>query len=254
MISFIVIGRNEGENLIKCFESILATVLFNRIKEYEIIYVDSDSSDNSIEIVKQFKQVRIFKITGVYNAAIGRNIGYKESKGNILFFIDGDMELFPEFLANVIDENLQLRYDFVSGQLQDYLCGNKRNYLNNSIHHSDRAQKDKFHAVTGGIFLIKRNIWELVNGMNNKYVEGEDFDLGLRLSKKDIFLLRRKELIAKHYTVDYRISKIMWKKLLDCSQFYSRGLLYREHLFNKHVYLTILRNDFTMVFLLLVSI
>lgn len=254
MISFIIIGRNEGKKLIKCFESVFATVLFNQIKEYEVIYVDSNSSDNSIEIVKQFKQVKIFKITGVYNAAIGRNIGYKESKGDILFFIDGDMELFPEFLANVIDEKLQLKYDFVSGQLMDYLYDDKGNYLINHRYHTGGAQKDKFYAFTGGIFLIKRKLWESVNGMKNKYKNGEDFDLGLRLAKEDIFLLRKKEMIAKHHTISYMDNKRKWKMLFDGSQFYVRGLLYREHLFNKHVYALILRNDWTLLFLLLVSL
>lgn len=101
MISFIVIGKNEAKTLNQCFKSIFKTVEYNNLNEYEINYVGSDSTDTSIEIAMQFKGIRIFKITGVCNAAIGRNIGAKESKGDVLYFIDGDMEIMPNFLPLV---------------------------------------------------------------------------------------------------------------------------------------------------------
>jgi len=40
MISFIVIGKNEGWKLTKCFESIFNTVAYNQVMNYELIYVD----------------------------------------------------------------------------------------------------------------------------------------------------------------------------------------------------------------------
>ena len=49
MISFIVIGRNEGWKLTKCFESIYDTINYNKLINYEIIYVDSASTDDSID-------------------------------------------------------------------------------------------------------------------------------------------------------------------------------------------------------------
>ena len=90
MISFTVIGRNEEKNLRRCFNSIYNTILYNQIKDQKVIYVDSKSTDRSIDIAKEFRSITIYCITGYCNAAIDRNIGAKESKGNIFFFIDGD--------------------------------------------------------------------------------------------------------------------------------------------------------------------
>ena len=93
MISFIIIGYNEEKFLDKCFQSIYNAILCAQINKYEIIYVDSNSSDKSIAIAEVYKEVKIFKIIGKHNAAIGRNIGAKEARGDILFFIDGDLEI-----------------------------------------------------------------------------------------------------------------------------------------------------------------
>ena len=118
MISFIIIGKNEGWRLQKCLQSISYVVEQDAIANYEIIYVDSQSTDNSIELAKQYG-AKAFLITGECNAAIARNIGAKEAIGDILFFIDGDMELFPGFLPNVFTHDGRLEYPFISGIFND---------------------------------------------------------------------------------------------------------------------------------------
>lgn len=93
MISFIIIGRNEGWRLEKCFTSVFKTIKKDNIESFEVIYVDSKSTDNSVNVAKSYEEIKVFQIVGVCNAAIARNVGAKEAKGDILFFIDGDMEI-----------------------------------------------------------------------------------------------------------------------------------------------------------------
>ena len=62
-ISFIVVGKNEGRHLFKCISSINETIKTNLIKESQVIYVDSDSYDDSIDIVNSFKNVEVYKIS-----------------------------------------------------------------------------------------------------------------------------------------------------------------------------------------------
>lgn len=251
MISFIIIGKNEGWKLTKCFESIFKTVEYNKLKEYEVIYVDSNSSDNSIEIAKSFEEIKIFKITGVCNAAIGRNIGAKESKGEILFFIDGDMEIIPDFLPLVYSENNGLKYDFVSGQFEDNYYDINGNYLYKGNYYS--LTNDQYQTTTGGLFLIKRKLWESVNGMKTKYIVNEDLDIGLRLSEIGIKLIRKKELLAKHHTVSYNDSSRMWKMLFNASVFY-RVVLLRDHFMNPYQIKNYFRQNYTSILLMLTII
>ena len=96
--AFIVIGRNEGIKIKKCLESIFTTIEKNSLESTEVIYVDSDSKDESIHLALSFNDVKVIKISGEINAAVARNEGAKQANADVLFFIDGDMEINPDFL------------------------------------------------------------------------------------------------------------------------------------------------------------
>lgn len=249
MISFIIIGRNEGWKLTKCFESIFDTIRHNKLKEFEIIYVDSQSTDDSIERAITFNTIKIFQITGTFNAAIARNVGAKESKGEVLFFIDGDMEINSEFLPLVYKENDMLLYDFVSGQFENNYYDINGNFLYKENYLS--LQRDNYQAFTGGLFLINKNTWESVNSMRTKYKRSQDLDLGLRLSIIGVKLLRKKELMAKHHTISYNDSNRMWKLFFMGSEFY-RVVLLRDHYKNSAMLRNYLRTNYTSILLLLI--
>jgi len=253
MISFIVIGHNEEKNLKRCFESIFNTIEYNRIKDYEVIYVDSKSTDRSIIIAQKFKGVKIFLIKGYCNAAVGRNIGAKESHGKVLFFIDGDMEIEKEFLSHVLDPNANLKYNFVSGQVIDVVEGisiKVRNILKNNS--SETISK----VSPGGIFIIRKECWNLVKGMKTKFNTGEEADLVYRLIKKGFFFTRRSEIITKHYTyMNLDLGK-MWKGIISKAAFYPRCVTYRDHFTNKFLYYGMWASDktFMLIFISIVLI
>jgi glycosyltransferase involved in cell wall biosynthesis len=250
MISFIIIGRNEGWKLTKCFESVFKTVKENKLRVYEVIYVDSKSTDDSIARAKKFPEVKIYQITGICNAAIGRNIGAKEAKGDVLFFIDGDMEIQANFLSQVYHEKEGLKYDFVSGQWINYNYSSSGKLLSKEVYIPEKfADKNEF--TTGGLFLIKRDIWYSVNGMKNKMRKSQDLDIALRLAKKGCFLLRKKELLAIHHTVPYNDKNRMWKLLFSGAELY-RIVLLRDNFWNKYEWKLFIRGNYTF-FILMIS-
>lgn len=251
MISFIVIGKNEGKTIKLCINSIKNAIAHNKYSDAEIIYVDSKSTDNSLSIVKQYKDIKIFEITGTCNAAIARNIGVIEAKGNILCFLDADMELQKDFLPKVI-KSKKLIYPFVSGQLQNIYYNNYKDWKqidSNYLHKG--LNKDTYNVTTGGYFIIDRNLWFSVKGMKTKYRRSQDLDLGLRLAKKRTKLLRKKELMVKHHTIAYQNNQRMWKMIFNGSLIFQTSVLYRDHIFNKYIYKKIIRNDYSLLMLIL---
>lgn len=253
-ISFIVIGKNEGTKLLNCIKSIKQTVQYNKLKNIEIIYIDSNSTDNSIELIKQFSNLKIFKLTNYCNSAIARNLGFKKSSGNILFFIDGDMELIPENLSNFYNiKKNELYYPFISG-------GFINNYYSKSgelIYKKDytKLKKDEFQVTTGGIFLITRNLWLQNNGMRNEFRRSQDLDFGLRLSKKGIKLLRKNIIIANHHTIEYNSDDRFWNDLFK-GNFLYQGLLYKKNILNLNIYKKYVFKEislFIMIFTLFIS-
>ena len=75
VISFVVIGRNEGERLTRCLESIRETRGIEG--EVEVIYVDSASTDDSVQRA-QAQGARVLEVRPERpSAALGRNAGWK---------------------------------------------------------------------------------------------------------------------------------------------------------------------------------
>ncbi len=257
MIGFIIIGKNEGLKLVRCINSIKRTIDHNGIRENEIIYVDSNSTDNSIELVDEIEgKISIYKTTGNTSPAIGRNIGAAASRADFYCFMDGDMELIPDFLPNVMDDSGNLKYPFVSGQFENVYYDELGARIGSELYVKSVLNKDQYQATTGGLFMIEKDLWDKVGGMDTKFVTGEDLDLGLRLAKIGHLLLRKKDLFAIHHTQHYKSKTRIWKDLIAGKTLYARGVLYRKHilLLNRHIFKRIIKSDPTCLLLILCSI
>jgi glycosyltransferase involved in cell wall biosynthesis len=103
-LSVIIPTRNRATLLDKALESILAQSLSQN--KFEVILVDNGSTDNTKEIFLQYKS-QIQNISYFYEEEpglhVGRHIGMKKAKSDILVYLDDDVELFPQHLKNVLE-------------------------------------------------------------------------------------------------------------------------------------------------------
>ncbi len=115
---------------------------------------------------------------------------------------------------------------------------------------------EKYQATTGGLFIIEKELWDGVGGIDTKFQTGEDLDLGLRLARRGYLLLRKKELFAIHHTRHYKSKTRIWKDLFAGKTLYARGVLYRKHilLLNRYIFKRIIRSDPTFLLLILCNI
>ena len=98
-VGVVVIGRNEGERLRTCLSALLRA----SIVAEQIVYVDSGSSDGSVELAGSFG-INAIALTAPFTAAKGRNAGMAwllEQHPALLAiqFVDGDCEYFPSWFA-----------------------------------------------------------------------------------------------------------------------------------------------------------
>ncbi|WP_176049703.1 glycosyltransferase [Burkholderia sp. BCC1644] len=99
-VSVVVIGRNEGERLRRCLDSIRAADW--RHMRYELIYVDSASSDGSAACAAR-AGARVLQAAGAHrNAAAGRNAGWRAARADTVLFLDGDTVLDPGFALRAL--------------------------------------------------------------------------------------------------------------------------------------------------------
>lgn len=99
-LSIILVNWNCGQVIIDCIES-----LFKTIKEttYEVIVVDNDSKDGSIErIIKEFPQVRVLRNDFNNMFAGANNQGHEISKGEYIFILNPDTVVTQGAVDNLV--------------------------------------------------------------------------------------------------------------------------------------------------------
>ena len=103
-LSVIIPTRNRASLLLATLESILHQTYDQKL--FEVIVCDNNSTDNIAEIAHyftdKFQHFRYIK-TLEPGLHIGRNKGFQEAKGEILVYIDDDIEAFPEWLETIND-------------------------------------------------------------------------------------------------------------------------------------------------------
>lgn len=112
MISFIIPARNEEKNIEICIKAIKSLNIVN----YEIIVVDDNSNDRTYEIITKIEGIKAIRISEKPTEAVGKNyalyIGYLNSKGDILIFLDADVIVSDEGIEEAL--KLLTNYDVVS--------------------------------------------------------------------------------------------------------------------------------------------
>lgn len=98
-ISVIIPTLNEERYLPKCLKSVLEQSLPRNM--YEIIVVDSRSSDRTKEIAERYAD-HVLDVPRM-GAGAARNAGAKRAKGEILLFLDADTFIRRDFMEKVLE-------------------------------------------------------------------------------------------------------------------------------------------------------
>lgn len=105
MISIVVPVYNEEESL-EAFYAELMRVLPSLSKEYEIIFVDDGSFDNSLTILKSFahknNHIRIFSFRYNMGKAEALTFGFQKAKGDYIVTLDADLQDQPSEIYKLL--------------------------------------------------------------------------------------------------------------------------------------------------------
>ncbi len=101
-LSVVVIGLNEQERL----KTSLEAILLHKPERcaLEVVYVDSGSTDRSVEIARSVPGVAVLHLEGGRpSAARARNVGLRHARGTYVQLVDGDSVVQPGWLAAALD-------------------------------------------------------------------------------------------------------------------------------------------------------
>ena len=117
MITIIIPVFNEENNLLE-FNMRLISTLEKIDEQWEVIYIDDGSIDNSynklLSIAKEYPVVRALRFNKNYGQTFAFRAGLDYSKGNIIVFIDSDLQNDPADISLLL-KKLKQGYDMVSG-------------------------------------------------------------------------------------------------------------------------------------------
>ncbi len=113
-ISIIIPAYNAASYIEDCINSVISQTK----KELEIIIINDGSTDNTLEIVKKYKDKRI-KLFTTKNNGIGktRNMGLKKAQGKYIFFLDSDDYIAKDAMENLYKKAIDLKADIVVGNM-----------------------------------------------------------------------------------------------------------------------------------------
>jgi glycosyltransferase involved in cell wall biosynthesis len=184
-VSVVIPTFNRAHTLTRAIESVLKQTF----KNFDLWIVDDCSTDDTFEIVSRYTKEnsnihyrRLKMNKGVSHA---RNIGSFESEGEWLGFLDSDDEWFPD--------KLQKQVDFMEGNKSISLIHGEEIWIRNGRRVNPKIKYKKFG---GNIFenclalcligpsttLIKRELYQEMEGFNEDFPVCEDYDLWLRIT------------------------------------------------------------------------
>ena len=163
----------------------LLSVSNQTFKDFEVIIIDQNQDDSIIFILEQFTNLNIKYIKSKKKGlSLSRNIGIRNSLGEILCFPDDDCEYPPELLYNVNNFFINNDYEILTGKTinkkNNEIVAGKRIYYNTKLN----ALNILGSSTT--LFVKKNNdiVFDERFGLGGRFNSEEENDLIFRLLKK----------------------------------------------------------------------
>ncbi|PPE65554.1 glycosyltransferase family 2 protein [Caldimonas caldifontis] len=177
-VGVVAIGRNEGERLRRCLESV-------RHLADQVVYVDSGSTDHSVSMARKLGVECIeLDLSIPFTAARARNAGWRrllELAPEIRWvqFVDGDCEVVTGWLE-------QAQEFLAAHPKAAAVCGQRRERhpersVYNQLCHLEWAKPPGLLKSFGGDVMLRREALEQVGGYRDDLIAGEEPELSVRI-------------------------------------------------------------------------
>lgn len=254
-VGIVVIGRNEGARLKKCFDSIANTCL-----NQNVVYVDSGSIDRSVELANYYHFLTVeLDSSQPFTAALARNRGFSAITDRVpdldyVQFIDGDCILDRDWIVtSSIYLKTQPKVAIVCGRRREL---SPHSSIYNALIDIEWDTPIGITSSCGGDFMCRVLAFNSVDGFNSKLIAGEEPELCYRL-KENNWLVSRIDVEMTRHDADIQ-SILQWGKRAERSGYaYANGYYIhgdKEDSYNKKELLSIAFWAFLLPVMLLIFV
>lgn len=187
-ISLVIATYNAGATLEACLKSIVSQIT----PEIELLIIDGGSSDNTIEIIKKYKESISYFISepdkGIYDAW---NKGVTNAHGAWIMFLGADDKLLEgsfESYSSFLKSHDTIGVDIICGKCRyvnskGELLGIRGDPYNYSV-------MCRYMTISHGSSLHNKKLFDEIGGFNLNYKICADYELLIRKPLKSLFINR----------------------------------------------------------------
>ena len=186
----IIVNCHNGE---KYLEKSIQSIFSQEYKNWEIIFVDNSSEDNSYSILKKFDNLKInyFYLKNKISLYEARNYALKKCKGDYISFLDVDDYWLSNKISKQIDLINKYKFDVVYSTyyLKNYnFPYSKKIFCKSTLpsgHITNKLLEDYSVGILTLIFSKKKILETDKLSFNENYDNISDFDFVLQCSLKN---------------------------------------------------------------------
>jgi glycosyltransferase involved in cell wall biosynthesis len=211
LVSVIVPSHNSTKTIGLCLESVLTQTYPN----IELIVVDDASTDESPEIVRRY-DCTLVRLDTNAGAGIARNHGIRASHGEILFFLDSDVALAPDAVANavrVLGENPSFGAAWGIYGDRPLVDDGMVERVQVLYGHYRQIQPSPVHTGHFAVGAVRRFVVDAIGGFDERLFgqwTNEDHEYGLRIAEH--FPVTRALGVVGYHDDDDRVSSVLRKR------------------------------------------
>lgn len=197
-ISIVIPVYNGGENFRICLSNLTQLLP----GPTEIIVVADGDTDGSGRLAEEFG-AKVLRMPTQGGPARARNVGARAAFGDIIFFMDADVAIYPDTLSQIAIAFAQKpdiaaiigSYDDAPGAT-NFLS----QYKNLFHHYTHQTGSEEASTFWGACGAIRREIFLKMEGFDEayRYPSIEDIELGYRLKRAGYEIRLIKTLQVKH--------------------------------------------------------
>ena len=178
----------------RCIESVLE--LDYPHDQIEIIYVDSGSTDRTLEIASKYP-VRIVQLkSDEPNAALACNEGIKISKGMLVHILPADSAIDPKWLRNSLPYMDIKEVACVTGRRKELFP--EASIYNKLVNMSWQNAPSGYVDVPGAGGLFKKAVLEEIGFYNGNLKAAEEVDIGYRIIRRGYKIINISSTMIYH--------------------------------------------------------
>lgn len=224
-LSVIIPYYNAPEKLTRLVDSLVSS---RKPPAYEIIVVDDGSTSQLIQPLE--KHIRVVHLKTNKGPAIARNRGVRVAKGKFVVFLDGDVEVFPDTLAEIAKvftddpDVVALTGVWVKEQKTANFFPNFKALRDWSYWINERDKSGYYFLFSTRIAAIKRAVFLRLGGFNEEYPAPlvEDIELTYRIARRYAIIFAPHVRVRHEFEEFWPIAKKYFLRAYFWTKLYAR--------------------------------